>query len=295
MIRRPPRSTLFPYTTLFRDRDVRHLRPHSLHGVAHGSFRDALAFRRGLLHSRRGPWRLAHGARREPAGSAVPHDQCTARAMVRVARDLGDRDGAILFTRSHPVGADLPPGRPALLARRNRRSADVSARTDSVGPIARGRGRQAAGLALYAGLAAAWRPLRLAPGAARGCRARPPACGLVRAAGQRAHGGPGRDRSRGARRKVGRIHRAQGPAGCFVAGTCGGPRTGARQDAHRRCSGASHAPPLFAPHAPRAAGLRAARAARRSPLALTGWFRRALRRAHPTYTQITKQTTTHIT
>src|SRR2546425_8781987 len=27
MIRRPPRSTLFPYTTLFRSRDHQHLRP----------------------------------------------------------------------------------------------------------------------------------------------------------------------------------------------------------------------------------------------------------------------------
>src|SRR5256885_11970992 len=28
MIRRPPRSTLFPYTTLFRSRDAEHLRAH---------------------------------------------------------------------------------------------------------------------------------------------------------------------------------------------------------------------------------------------------------------------------
>src|SRR5260370_20751681 len=28
MIRRPPRSTLFPYTTLFRSRPQRHARPH---------------------------------------------------------------------------------------------------------------------------------------------------------------------------------------------------------------------------------------------------------------------------
>src|SRR2546426_1220551 len=29
MIRRPPRSTLFPYTTLFRSRDVLYQRPHA--------------------------------------------------------------------------------------------------------------------------------------------------------------------------------------------------------------------------------------------------------------------------
>src|SRR3712207_6890896 len=33
MIRRPPRSTLFPYTTLFRSRD-RHLRPHGTASLA---------------------------------------------------------------------------------------------------------------------------------------------------------------------------------------------------------------------------------------------------------------------
>src|SRR3712207_7526723 len=33
MIRRPPRSTLFPYTTLFRSRGVRRARGHRQHGV----------------------------------------------------------------------------------------------------------------------------------------------------------------------------------------------------------------------------------------------------------------------
>src|SRR5256884_9669700 len=37
MIRRPPRSTLFPYTTLFRS--LRELRPHSLH-LGAGSLRQ---------------------------------------------------------------------------------------------------------------------------------------------------------------------------------------------------------------------------------------------------------------
>src|SRR3989454_4961282 len=36
MIRRPPRSTLFPYTTLFRSRPVLHLRLESLALVAEG-------------------------------------------------------------------------------------------------------------------------------------------------------------------------------------------------------------------------------------------------------------------
>src|SRR3712207_5403772 len=43
MIRRPPRSTLFPYTTLFRSRDLRGFVPGKgwAHAVAHGA--DALA------------------------------------------------------------------------------------------------------------------------------------------------------------------------------------------------------------------------------------------------------------
>src|SRR2546430_8761432 len=33
MIRRPPRSTLFPYTTLFRSIRIRHCKPHTSVGV----------------------------------------------------------------------------------------------------------------------------------------------------------------------------------------------------------------------------------------------------------------------
>src|SRR5258705_9516592 len=39
MIRRPPRSTLFPYTTLFRSRDRRQSPPHPRH-LWHGIDRD---------------------------------------------------------------------------------------------------------------------------------------------------------------------------------------------------------------------------------------------------------------
>src|SRR3712207_8296185 len=37
MIRRPPRSTLFPYTTLFRSDRLRHLRPDAAEGRARGA------------------------------------------------------------------------------------------------------------------------------------------------------------------------------------------------------------------------------------------------------------------
>src|SRR5947199_8089750 len=46
MIRRPPRSTLFPYTTLFRSWDCRTERPNVLlKNVAHGiPYRDRISF-----------------------------------------------------------------------------------------------------------------------------------------------------------------------------------------------------------------------------------------------------------
>src|SRR3712207_9388195 len=44
MIRRPPRSTLFPYTTLFRSEDV---------GVYGGAFKVTLGFQEEF-----GPWRV---------------------------------------------------------------------------------------------------------------------------------------------------------------------------------------------------------------------------------------------
>src|SRR6266496_6173389 len=50
MIRRPPRSTLFPYTTLFRSRRERHVRPHRVQA--------------GLLRPRRAR-RDAHGRDRK--------------------------------------------------------------------------------------------------------------------------------------------------------------------------------------------------------------------------------------
>src|SRR2546430_6928748 len=46
MIRRPPRSTLFPYTTLFRSDTFREPRPHSFATGARGRGRRALAARR---------------------------------------------------------------------------------------------------------------------------------------------------------------------------------------------------------------------------------------------------------
>src|SRR5258707_9845987 len=46
MIRRPPRSTLFPYTTLFRSEGIRQSK-----GIANHNFVPSLAARSGLLCS----------------------------------------------------------------------------------------------------------------------------------------------------------------------------------------------------------------------------------------------------
>src|SRR3712207_7125576 len=52
MIRRPPRSTLFPYTTLFRSHLHRPRRPHRLHRHPHRRDADGEAVRE--LHHRAG-------------------------------------------------------------------------------------------------------------------------------------------------------------------------------------------------------------------------------------------------
>src|SRR2546430_11658942 len=47
MIRRPPRSTLFPYTTLFRSLKGERLGGDLIHGLAHGSSGDQAVRDRG--------------------------------------------------------------------------------------------------------------------------------------------------------------------------------------------------------------------------------------------------------
>src|SRR3712207_8788668 len=73
MIRRPPRSTLFPYTTLFRSQGGRAQRPHpAVVGRA--------ILRLGVLDDRQG--RLGLADRRRAA--VLPHRGC--RARVRLLR-----------------------------------------------------------------------------------------------------------------------------------------------------------------------------------------------------------------
>src|SRR3712207_8068089 len=72
MIRRPPRSTLFPYTTLFRS-DLRH---HALHPARRGD--DVL--RRGDVHGLADPRRRRQG---EADGAAQRSEEHTSELQSR--------------------------------------------------------------------------------------------------------------------------------------------------------------------------------------------------------------------
>src|SRR2546430_15989403 len=74
MIRRPPRSTLFPYTTLFRSRDDDSRR--------HGEPRDGAAPGAWL----RRPWM---DRRRHAARAARPDESATTEARRRIAAAVG--------------------------------------------------------------------------------------------------------------------------------------------------------------------------------------------------------------
>src|SRR4051794_41355012 len=76
MIRRPPRSTLFPYTTLFRSRLAR---PRPLHAA-----RDA---RR--RHARRLRTRVAHFAARRERHQPISHRAPTAPRAVLMRKAVG--------------------------------------------------------------------------------------------------------------------------------------------------------------------------------------------------------------
>src|SRR5256885_9088401 len=68
MIRRPPRSTLFPYTTLFRSGRLRHrlrARPGAEAGAARSRAARSAIGRRRVLHDRRGRGRPPPDARSE--------------------------------------------------------------------------------------------------------------------------------------------------------------------------------------------------------------------------------------
>ena len=81
MIRRPPRSTLFPYTTLFR----------SLSDGTHGPWRFWPARRWWSVSARlvdprsRGPWRSSRRSSKERS----PHPRCDRLGQAMAARQIG--------------------------------------------------------------------------------------------------------------------------------------------------------------------------------------------------------------
>src|SRR3989454_7624616 len=95
MIRRPPRSTLFPYTTLFRSRSLRR--------AARAAGADGLALHRALDEIRRAGDGDAHRRpallpRTDPRGRGVPRAEGDHRPVHRVLaprlRARAPRDGA---------------------------------------------------------------------------------------------------------------------------------------------------------------------------------------------------------
>src|SRR2546429_9099492 len=96
MIRRPPRSTLFPYTTLFRSR--RHLAPLP---AAEPRGREPAYFgERDVAHDQQArpvgpvvrPIELCDALAREPGGGAVGAVQRVPVRMLATVHDRGERD-----------------------------------------------------------------------------------------------------------------------------------------------------------------------------------------------------------
>src|SRR6266568_673883 len=112
MIRRPPRSTLFPYTTLFRSRAAEPLRPDQ--GAGGPAHRLGVLPRAARLHARPGDHRRPDRGAGRALRARVP------RAGARAARPRPRRAGALqrqLRRRRHqrrppgPAPARDPPGR----------------------------------------------------------------------------------------------------------------------------------------------------------------------------------------
>src|SRR5256885_12250725 len=96
MIRRPPRSTLFPYTTLFRSQDVDGFPRRSLLGAAGGAGPGAeLHLQRSLPRGRSGP--LGGDVRSEEHTSEL---QSPCNLVCR-----------LLLEKKHPPSSPPPPVR----------------------------------------------------------------------------------------------------------------------------------------------------------------------------------------
>src|SRR3712207_7168842 len=78
MIRRPPRSTLFPYTTLFRSDAAGRITFYNEAAVALAGRRPAVGKDQWCV-----TWRLYR-----PDGTRLPHDQCPMAIMLKENRPV---------------------------------------------------------------------------------------------------------------------------------------------------------------------------------------------------------------
>src|SRR2546430_1377755 len=106
MIRRPPRSTLFPYTTLFRSPDRRHVavQGHALQPPVRPSGVDCDALFR--VRGDAGTARRSRGVRDHAGRAAARRREHQLRAALR-ARGVGLRDAAVALGRG-ARGGELP-------------------------------------------------------------------------------------------------------------------------------------------------------------------------------------------
>src|SRR2546428_4312824 len=91
MIRRPPRSTLFPYTTLFRSHAARHRRADHDRAAGHGSARARL---QGAL---------VHGTDRKSTRLNSSHDQISYAVFCLKKKKKIKRTRAVKTARSPQI------------------------------------------------------------------------------------------------------------------------------------------------------------------------------------------------
>src|SRR3712207_7055870 len=99
MIRRPPRSTLFPYTTLFRSRPAE---DHAVHPLLHAGARPDPVDRDGLLLQGPGRWRRSGGRSEEHTSELQSRQYLVCRLLLekkKIRTDLTILSDVII--RSH--------------------------------------------------------------------------------------------------------------------------------------------------------------------------------------------------
>src|SRR3989442_6413642 len=103
MIRRPPRSTLFPYTTLFRSAPPRRRVGQRRAGVAVEAVGQARAVARAVLHRHRVPLR-------HPRAGAARRERDAGLLLLDLARGADDHARVLHRTRPQPPSTWPSPG-----------------------------------------------------------------------------------------------------------------------------------------------------------------------------------------